>query len=1004
MHRSTAPLAAAALLSACASSAPPDCGAVPQPAIDQCTNPAWMQQQADQLGATCTDQLVSRCYDLLGSPQNAARLTRAACDDYWAPCLDPLQSDCTPGDAPRICHRVVLSLYPTHFRTDAYFTGNQVGMSCRQFFLPGKPLLATPGSPIDEQLQERIWSRVNPWYDGSFSQSLTVDPVASAATSLSTPVEPLAFLPAAGAAVAPVPARLSAAVAPLAAAPERAAAAAAGAPTVIPPGTHSLDIGPLTLACTSDRQVAPDLSWRSNSYFDDPFALERNDIATVASCDAYAIHKYYDWAVFRVRMQRDISFDDVPDALRVAAAYRSTGPGNVGWLMVNQRVVSRSWNPATFSIGSNPAFPLTAGVPRDASLVHELLAGGKSAIAALAPADHAHRLLFTGELAGWSLPCGGLAGCLSPLATEDWTWHGNGFTRYLEQGVTPFQEETMRLYRQQLLELYARRAQVELAAALAGKAVATPALDLLWAPPAGLLAPLRARALARGELSTTLTAVTDRERAFLRDQFARDWPDIQARYAVLGQAEVEARLQGLDELLQDAYTKVHDFGWQPALTSCLSTTPSVLCGWLPEMFVDRFQGIREERLLYLPATGSLDLPDAGPGADQHRCQAFLRGASFPALRTFAFSCPLNSAVGGASKFEVCGCSRAGPDAFASVEHWHCGDQPGENLDVPLADTSAYPLFYSPYDYRTDFRALELFITRTQRMNEVAFAVATAFIPPCSPTPTMTEAHVATQQFGNGVFGATLGETFDWSKDGLSDRSVLDASASVSASFVGATAELLSISAHGEKARDGAGAGTLTLRAAGVDLHWPLTQTSQSNDYAGWSGSYYFSIGPVPVSVSWGVGGGWSASSHVATAGPVDVATKATAGASLFVDGGIDVGLAGAGVGASIDLVDIGPDFTGSLGMRRSPLGSGLASDVVDVSSRLALDTTLLSGRFYGWAKVGACPFCKKFDVTLFDWSGFHQGATIWSRHFPLPEASLDKLQGWSTAGKPPSCN
>ena len=30
----------------------------------------------------------------------------------------------------------------------------------------------------------------------------------------------------------------------------------------------------------------------------------------------------------------------------------------------------------------------------------------------------------------------------------------------------------------------------------------------------------------------------------------------------------------------------------------------------------------------------------------------------------------------------------------------------------------------------------------------------------------------------------------------------------------------------------------------------------------------------------------------------------------------------------------------------------------------------LDGRLYGWAKAGICPFCKKWEVTLFDWGGY----------------------------------
>ena len=88
-------------------------------------------------------------------------------------------------------------------------------------------------------------------------------------------------------------------------------------------------------------------------------------------------------------------------------------------------------------------------------------------------------------------------------------------------------------------------------------------------------------------------------------------------------------------------------------------------------------------------------------------------------------------------------------------------------------------------------------------------------------------------------------------------------------------------------------------------------------------------------------------------------------------------------------------------MRTTPPGSsGGSTSSVALVSKLELETTLLSGRFYAWAKVGACPLCKKFDITLFDWTGFRQGTVIWDRSFNLTEKNLDKLAKWS---RPNSC-
>ncbi len=968
---------------------PVDCASVvPQPTVDQCLDQTWMAGQHAALPSNCSDLLVTRCYAAFATVQSAERLKTAACDDYWRPCTLP--SDCSVGSQPKICSRIVLALYPTTFRTDGYVGGNEIGMTCRQYHVPPRPQSAVSGSPIDEQLQGAIWSRINPWFDTlQLGPALAFDPTATATSSLSTPVEPTSV---------PIPAALQAG-SPLTSG-DTARIVALGSTPVVPPGKYSLNVGPLALTCVSDGQLQPNVSWRSNGYFDDPFGIHKQEIQDVASCDDYAKHKYYDWAVFRIRMQRDLmGLDDVPDILRVAAAFDATARGNVGWLVRNQNVVSRSWYPALFSVAPNPAFPLTAGVARAPSLVQELLMGTKRKVDAAKAADHAHRLIFSGALlATYSQPCSGLAGCTTATTSETWAWHGDSYGAYVRYGITAVQEAVMRLRREQVLELYARRAQLEMAARLAGRDVVTPALDVLWAPAVGITETVRASSLARGELASTLGSISWRERAFLREQFARDWAAVKADVASRTQTDLEARLKGLDEHIESVLTAASQQGWTEPFTSCLAANPHVLCTWLPEMFVDRFQGVREEQLMNLPPVVRADSPNVGPSADQRRCLGFMRGVNFARLKTsFPFECPLNSPVGSVSQFEVCGCTPAPADVHMAKAHYHCGELATPNDPA----TVTYPVFYPPVSYRDDHRGIENFITRAGKMDEVAFAVATAFIPQCSTSPTMTEVHTASQKFGNALVGATLEENFLWSKDGLTDASVLEASVSASSVFLSSHSEFLHVSAHGERGTGTTGTGTIVVRVAGVDRTWPLSRSTQSSEFTGWSDTYYFSIGPVPISVSYGVGGGWGLDTAVTLVPEPAVDASAKAFTSLFVEGGVDAGIVGAGVGASIDVVEIGPVFSGRLAMRTTPPGSsGGSTSSVALVSKLELETTLLSGRFYAWAKVGACPLCKKFDITLFDWTGFRQGTVIWDRSFNLTEKNLDKLAKWS---RPNSC-
>lgn len=947
----------------------------PKPTLDQCLDTAWMTQVQEGITqGTCADQLNATCYDLFADAQSEARLKQAACDDYWKPCTEAL---CPTGpntsDAPVVCYRVTLELYPTHVRTDGLLQGNQISYACRKTLLPGKPpLTTTTGNPLEQDLQELILQeRTLPWSKVEVGGLVTwgaEEQEQQQVMSLSIPAEP-ASQPAAG--------------------------------------KRSLNNVRLSTLCAGETLPEPNITYESSQWFDEPLQDQQLDIAELGSCQGYALNKYYDWSVFKARMSHERAYSqEVPDILRVRKAFGggvAATRGAIGSLYLSTGLMSQSLEPGAFSVGPNPAFPLTAGVSRQVTLVREILFRARRANLVTAPDDHRHRLKFvTPALASWTSPCPTPTSCLNLSTTEDWAWHRDMLNRYLETAVTPLQEVTARLQRQALLELLARRAQVEVAAWLAGREVTPVARTVILPMPSeSTLASVWAWELNQGHIFTTLESVTTEERLFLQEQFARDWELVKFNVKTMSDATLDQLLREIDELIEASVTRQH--------AACLAASAAgrpVLCDWLPEMFTARFEGVTERDLLALPAPGSGDLPDAGPSADKHRCDVYTAGLSFsrlagtPQQPGFAFSCPLNSSVGDLDQYQVCGCTGV-------AGGYLCGDDHTFNPTPIPPPTGASPLFYPATAYRDSIGALQLLFGkggRVDRMNDVAFAVATSFIPNCSPVPTMTEVRAATQALGFGLFGATLVEEFSWSKSGAADdRSFLKAHFMAGATVLSLDVPLLDVTATADRVRDSDGTRSLTVKAAGMNLPVPGDGTSfnDGDEWLGIAGFYPFMVGPIPMSVSFGVGGSWSVHAGAGLASPLKVTAGGLTGANLFVEGGVDAGIAGAGIGAYIDIVKLGPSFSGTLGMRTTPPGSGdFALNPLQLSSTLDLDTVLLSGAFYAWAKVGVCPICKKFSLTLFEWGGYRLKTPVWSRSVPLTEGNLDKLAAWHP---PPQC-
>jgi hypothetical protein len=415
----------------------------------------------------------------------------------------------------------------------------------------------------------------------------------------------------------------------------------------------------------------------------------------------------------------------------------------------------------------------------------------------------------------------------------------------------------------------------------------------------------------------------------------------------------------------------------------------VLCDWLPEMFTDLFTHVTETDLLALTdKQPPADYPLAGPEADKRKCESYTRGLSFGKLGNgFEFKCPLNSDVTlgtiPTSKFLACTCDPAGTG-------FTCGHDHHVNTG-----SEAFPIFYGADDYLESLTKFETFFTRSDEMNDVAFAVATAFIPACSDSPTMTETHVKVLELGNGTFGASMTKNFYWSKNARDDKADLLASFNLDGTVLGISMPFVGVSANASKTRDADGQVGATVKIAGLDVPWTAAK-SDHGSLGNIGGVFYFAIGPVPCSVHYGVKGDWKAHTTATTsAANVSLFASASAGARLYVEGGVDIGIAGVGLGVELELFNIGPVFDSRLGMRSTPPGQSVnISDSIELKSSLVLNTSLLSGRFYAWAEIGICPFCESFDVTLFSWAGYHCTTPLWQRQLTLTERNLDKLQSW----------
>ena len=133
-------------------------------------------------------------------------------------------------------------------------------------------------------------------------------------------------------------------------------------------------------------------------------------------------------------------------------------------------------------------------------------------------------------------------------------------------------------------------------------------------------------------------------------------------------------------------------------------------------------------------------------------------------------------------------------------------------------------------------------------------------------------------------------------------------------------------------------------------------------------TFGFPIGPIDVSGTIGFRGsiGFGGSVGVSTDGvgnPIVLQAGPHVDAHVYLEGAAGIGVGGfdvlaIGVGGEVTLISAGFVVGVQFGLHGG-----------EYFGRIS-ELRILDGQLYGFAKAGICPFCKKWEVKLFDWSGY----------------------------------
>lgn len=181
----------------------------------------------------------------------------------------------------------------------------------------------------------------------------------------------------------------------------------------------------------------------------------------------------------------------------------------------------------------------------------------------------------------------------------------------------------------------------------------------------------------------------------------------------------------------------------------------------------------------------------------------------------------------------------------------------------------------------------------------------------------------------------------------------------------------------------------------------VTSVSRDRDLA--SGSLRFFVGPIPLRLAVGVSGGGGVRLDFDTmangfggngdapgscpSGTVGAGVEPYLQVSGFVEAGIDIVVAAAGVRGDLTLIRAAIPFDAELTIgidEDDPFGLGFPANLnLSVETSLGIDINTMSGSFEIFGRIGPCPFCKRASKTLFRWDGLSFERDIFAQDYDV---------------------
>ncbi len=137
---------------------------------------------------------------------------------------------------------------------------------------------------------------------------------------------------------------------------------------------------------------------------------------------------------------------------------------------------------------------------------------------------------------------------------------------------------------------------------------------------------------------------------------------------------------------------------------------------------------------------------------------------------------------------------------------------------------------------------------------------------------------------------------------------------------------------------------------------------------------------VPVSVAAGVAGNVGAEfgldvyanpadNNGCPSASIDGRIEPYAGVDGYIEAGIDILIASAGIRGNLNIITASVPFTAGLGVEVLSLSLDPADYQLTVNTALDLEISTLSGSIQGYASLGPCPFCLTGEFDFVSWPG-----------------------------------